>query len=123
MNDSTTTMAQLRDMMRDFVQQREWQNYHTPRNLAVSAAVEAGELLELFQWDDAYPAAASNHERVQLHRQRVGEELADVLMYLMSLANAMNLDVAAAVQAKMQKNNEKYPADKVRGYYERPVPS
>ncbi len=123
MKDTTTTIAQLRDMMRDFVAQREWQRYHTPRNLAVSAAVEAGELLELFQWDDAVPATASNEEREQLHRQRVGEEFAYVLMYLMSLANSLNLDIAAAVQAKMQKNIEKYPADKVRGFYQRPVPS
>jgi NTP pyrophosphatase (non-canonical NTP hydrolase) len=107
-------------MMRDFVEEREWEKFHTPRNLAASVAVEAGELLELFQWLSAEEA----QRRCALDpafRQAVGEEISDVLMYLLSLANAMDLNVGATIYAKMQKNRAKYPADRFRGWFERPL--
>jgi len=121
MHDTTTTVAQLRAVMRDFVQEREWGKYHTPKNLAGSVVVEAGELLELFQWLTAAEAEGRLKDEPAF-KKAVGEELADVLMYLLSLANAADIDVAAAVEAKMEKNRKKYPAEKVRGHYRRPLP-
>ena len=118
--DASATIASLRQMMRDFVAERDWGKYHTPRNLAASAAVEAAELLELFQWLTPQEAVAKSHHDAKF-RQAVGEELADVLMYLMSLANALDLDVASTVHAKMRKNRAKYPSERVRGHYERPL--
>jgi len=121
MDDQTTNIMTLRQMMRDFVAERQWGKYHTPRNLAASTVVEAGELLELFQWLTPEEAADRSHNEPAF-RQAVGEEMADVLMYLMSLANALNLDVAAAIEAKMHKNRKKYPPEAFQGHYRRPLP-
>jgi len=122
LHDETATIGWLRQMMREFLEERNWHKYHLPRNLAASISVEAGELLELFQWitpEEARERCAAD----AAFRKAVGEELCDVLMYCMSLANAMDLDVARTVAAKMQKNREKYPAEKFFGHYERPLGS
>ncbi len=120
-SDAVTTLEDLRGVMRAFVAERKWGKYHTARNLAASVAVEAGELLELFQW--LTPEEAGERARKDAaFRKAVGEEMADVLMYLISLANAMDLDLSRAIEAKMEKNREKYPAEKFRGHYERPLP-
>ena len=121
-SDATTTIEDLRQVMREFVKEREWEKYHTPRNLAVSVSVEAGELLELFQW--LTPEEATNRSvNDPRFRKAVGEEMADVLMYLMSLANAVGVDVASAVESKMAGNRRKYPPEQFRGHYERPLGS
>ena len=119
-SDQTVTIETLKQMMREFVGERDWEKYHTPKNLAASVSVEAAELLELFQW--LTPEEATQRSVNDLRfRQAVGEELADVLMYLISLANALNIDVAQTVAAKMVKNRAKYPPEKVRGHYQRPL--
>lgn len=119
-NDSAATIESLRQMMRDFVAERQWQKYHTPRNLAASISIEAAELLEHFQWlTDAEAAEKSKNDPE--FRHAVGEELADVLMYCMSMANAMGVDISATVAAKMERNRAKYPPEKFQGYYERPA--
>lgn len=118
MNDNETTIAQLRQCVADFIAERDWKQYHRPKNLAMSMAIETAELMEHFQWLD--------HDEVDEHlqrpevRQEVSEEMADVLSYLLSLANATNIDLAAAMEDKMKKNAEKYPADIVRGHYKMP---
>jgi dCTP diphosphatase len=121
--DGQTTVGELREWMRNFVRERAWEKYHSPRNLAASVAVEAGELLELFQW--LTPEEATRRCRPGRgdpdFRKAVGEELSDVLMFLLSLANVLNLDVTATVAAKMEKNRAKYPAERFRGWYERPL--
>ena len=120
MTDNQTTVAELKKLMSAFVKERNWEKFHQPRNLAASVCVEAGELLEHFQWLTAEEAA----ERVKIDaafKTAVGEEMADVLMYLVSLSNAIGLDFAAAVEAKMVKNKLKYPKEKFQGNYERPV--
>jgi NTP pyrophosphatase (non-canonical NTP hydrolase) len=119
-NDSAATIESLRQMMRDFVAERQWQKYHTPRNLAASISIEAAELLEHFQWltDQEAAEKASKDDKF---RHEVGEELADVLMYCMSMANALQIDIAATVSAKMQRNKTKYPPEKFKGHYERPA--
>jgi dCTP diphosphatase len=121
MDDQGTTVMALREMMRGFVKEREWGRYHVPKNLTAALVVEAGELLELFQWltpEEAKERCAND----AAFKNAVGEEMADVLMYLLSLANAIDLDVAAAVEAKMEKNRRKYPPEKFKGKYERPLP-
>ncbi len=107
-------------MMRQFVKERDWEKYHTPRNLAASAMVEAGELLELFQWLTPEEAAYKSFNDKNF-RRAVGEEMSDVLMYLMSLANVMGIEVGETVRKKMEKNKLKYPSDKFKGHYERPI--
>ena len=88
----------------DFINDRDWDQFHSPSNLAKSISIEAGELLECFQWSD---------EDYDL--DEVKDELADVLVYCIDLANKLNLDIDEIIMAKMQKNKEKYPVDKVKG--------
>jgi dCTP diphosphatase len=119
MNDNQTTISDLRSMMAAFIAERKWEKFHTPGNLALSLTVEAGELLELFQW--LTPQEAAERCKEPAFRAALGEEMADVLMYLISLASAANIDLAAAAQDKMAKNRLKYPADEFYGRYQRPA--
>jgi len=115
MSDQTTTIAALRQAMAEFVDARDWRQFHNPKNLAMSIAIEAAELMEHFQWLDLPAAAKIGESPKQL--QQISEELADVLCYTLSLANALEIDVSAAVREKLIKNAAKYPADQFRGKY------
>ena len=118
MNDTQTTVEQLKARMAEFVAQREWQKYHRPKNLVMSMAIETAELMEHFQWvtHEQADELLTNPES----RQAVADEMADVLAFLLSLANCLKLDLAAEFERKMLKNELKYPADEVRGDYKRP---
>lgn len=97
----------VRDELRAFVAEREWAQFHSPENLAKSVAIEAGELLECYQWS---PGASP---------ERVRDELADVLTYCLLLADKLGLDPEAIVLDKLAVTREKYPADKARGKSDR----
>ncbi len=115
MNDAETTVSQLRQVVDRFVAERDWQQFHTPKNLAMSLAVEAAELMEHFQWltpEQSWQVADQLDKKTE-----VGEELSDVLCYLLALANELKLDLAAALEAKMVKNAEKYPVERYRGLF------
>lgn len=101
----------MTQLLRDFSAEREWQRYNTPRNLALALVGEVGEVAELFQWLTDAEAAAPDEQL----RQRVGEEVSDVLAYLLLLADAVGVDVAAAFTAKLAANAEKYPVHLARG--------
>ncbi len=115
MDDSQTTIAQLRDLVRQFVAERDWRQFHTPKNLSMSLAIEAAELMEHFQWLTAEQSQAVATKPDEL--QAVGEELADVACYLLALANELDIDVASAMDDKMRKNAIKYPVETYRGRY------
>ncbi|RPI44480.1 MAG: nucleotide pyrophosphohydrolase [Betaproteobacteria bacterium] len=104
-------LAQLRDALRRFATERDWEQFHTPKNLAIALSVEASELLEHFQWLTAEQSAAPDDETLA----RVREELADVLLYLVRLADRLDVDLLAAARDKMALNARKYPLDKARG--------
>jgi len=106
-SDSTTTMEELKQIVQRFVDERDWRSFHNPKNLAMSLAIEAGELMEHFQWLTLAEAATVAEDAQRKHE--VGEELADCLAYVLSLANAMELDLSDALRAKMIRNAEKYP--------------
>ncbi len=112
--DETTSLKELKELVSSFVAERNWQKYHTPRNLAVSVTLEAAELLEHFQW--APPAEETID---QLKFQEISDELSDVMAYLLSLANVMNIDVASSMRAKMQKNRKKYPTGEFLGTWKK----
>ncbi|MEZ6070176.1 MAG: nucleotide pyrophosphohydrolase [Pirellulales bacterium] len=115
MNDRETTVAECRRLVREFVDERDWRQFHAPKNLAMSLAIEAAELMEHFQWIDA---EASRRLADDPHKLAdVADELADVLCYALALANELDVDVAASLAAKMVKNREKYPVDEYRGRY------
>ncbi len=119
MADQTATVAELRELVADFVAERQWQGYHDPKNLAMSIAIEAAELMEHFQWvkSDELPALLADDKR----RAGVRDEVADILCYVLALANVLELDLAAALRDKMTKNAAKYPADQFRGRYFKPA--
>lgn len=104
-------LRELRDSLRVFAAERDWDQFHSPRNLATALAVEAAELLEPFQWLTEEQSRSLPPET----RAAVEEELADVLLYLVRLADQLDVDLAAAARAKIVRNGEKYPVDKSRG--------
>lgn len=111
MSDSQTTLQELKDRMAAFVRERDWEQFHTPKNLSMSIAIEAAELMEHFQWLTVEQSKALD----AAHLAAIGEELADIVIYSLSLANNLGLDLSRTVIAKMEKNIRKYPSDKVRG--------
>lgn len=105
----TTDLSALRDLIRQFVDERDWAQFHTPKNLAMAMSIEAAEVMEHFQW------LPTGRELTEDKRTAVGHELADVLVYLVRLADVLDIDLPAAVADKMALNRQKYPADRVRG--------
>ncbi|TYO94423.1 nucleotide pyrophosphohydrolase [Desulfallas thermosapovorans] len=110
MSDANTNIQQLKDLVAAFVEERRWSQFHSPKNLSMSIAIEAAELMELFQWDDGTGNA-------DIPRERVREELADVVIYCLSLANATGIDLSKAIQDKVVANAQKYPVDRYLGRY------
>ena len=101
----------LRRKLRQFAAERDWDQFHSPKNLAMALSVEAAELLEHFQWlSDADSAALAPEKQA-----KVREELADVLLYLIRLADKLDIDLATAATDKLNINAEKYPVLKARG--------
>ena len=110
-NDERTPIGEIAAAIRTFNADREWGQFHSPRNLAMALSVEANELLELYLWcSDEGPQPA-----VAAREPRVAEELADVLITLLNLADRAGVDLAAATEAKLSKNAEKYPVEAARG--------
>jgi len=107
MDDNNTTVRHLRELVERFVAERSWHHHHAPKNLSMSLAIEAAELMEHFQWLDVDASRGINANPATL--QAVGEELADVVCYALALANSLGIDVASTVTAKMHKNARKYP--------------
>ena len=118
MPDTTTTVAELRRLLAEFVAEREWQKYHDPKNLSMAIAIETAELMEHFQWarNEELPELLADSDR----RQEIAEEIADIACFLLSLANALNLDLSETIKMKLEKNRAKYPADQFRGNYHKP---
>jgi NTP pyrophosphatase (non-canonical NTP hydrolase) len=114
-DDATTTLAELRQLVADFVAQRDWSQFHSPKNVSMALAIEAAELMEHFQWltTEASRRLADDPEKLA----EIGEELADVVGYSLALANELGLDVSHAIRDKMVKNAQKYPADEYRGRF------
>jgi NTP pyrophosphatase (non-canonical NTP hydrolase) len=108
---TTDPLAELRDRLRTFAAERDWQPFHSPKNLALALSVEAGELLEHFQWmgdEESRRLAVGKHAAVR-------EEVADVFLYLVRLADQLGIDLIAAAHDKIAINARKYPTDRARG--------
>lgn len=113
MPDNTTTFQTLKEAVRQFAAEREWEPFHSPKNLSMGLAVEAAELMEHFLWVDSEPSRQVVNDSARL--EQVADEMADVACYLLTLANVLHLDLSDAIVAKIAKNAIKYPADKFRG--------
>ena len=104
-------LAQLRQRLQAFVRERDWEQFHSPKNLAMAMIVEAAELVEHFQWmteQESRDVAADK-------REQVGQEIADTFIYLLRMSDVLGIDLIDAANAKMDLNAKKYPAEKVRG--------
>ena len=107
MSDQETTVSDLREIVEAFVSERDWHQFHSPKNLSMALAIEAAELMEHFQWltiDESRHATDDADER-----EAIGEELADVISYALAMANQLQLDVSTILRDKMVKNARKYP--------------
>jgi dCTP diphosphatase len=116
--DQTTTVADLRGAVDAFVDARDWHPFHNAKDLAISIAIEAAELLEEFQWHDAGQVAEASADPEA--RERIRQELADVLIYCLSLSNALDIDVSEAIRDKLAISGRKYPAEAYRGRSRKP---
>ena len=105
------SIESLRDRLREFALERDWDQYHTPKNLSMALIAEAAELIEHFQWVNG----EQSHILENKTRISVEEELADILIYLVRISDKLEIDLYQAVERKIKINEKKYPADKVRG--------
>lgn len=110
-NDNKATIQDLKQILKAFVDERDWNQFHTPKNISMSIAIEAAELMEKFQ----FVTQEESKKLVETNRQEIQEEVADVLAYLLSFANACNIDLASAFEDKMKKNAVKYPIELSKG--------
>ena len=106
-----TSLESLRDHLRVFAKARDWDQYHTPKNLSMALIAEAAELVEHFQWVEG----DQSHLLEDKTRRSVEEELADILIYLVRISDKLGIDLYQASERKLEINERKYPADKVRG--------
>ena len=116
MNENSIQVLQT--AVREFRDARNWRQYHSPKNLSMSIAIEAGELMEHFQWLTTVEAMRVALEEPD-KRQAILEELADVFIYSLSLADVLQCDVAHIIREKLAKNEQKYPADSYRGPFDK----
>lgn len=113
LHDSTTTLAELKTRILAFAHERDWEQFHAPKNLSMALAAEAGELMEHFLWVTPEQSHALVKEPVK--RAKIAEELADVVIYALEFANIAQIDVAAAIESKMKANAKKYTVEKSKG--------
>ena len=113
LTDSATTISDLKARVLAFVHERDWEQFHTPKNLSMALAAETGELMEHFLWATPDQSRAIANEPAK--RAKIADELADVVIYAIEFANMTGLDISAAIEAKMVANAKKYPIEKSRG--------
>lgn len=111
--DSSTTLAEIKTRVLAFARERDWEQFHAPKNLSMALAAEAGELMEHFLW--ATPEASRGIAEDAAKRRKIEEELADVVIYALEFSNMTGIDVAAAIERKMAANAAKYPVEKAKG--------
>ncbi|WP_075187127.1 nucleotide pyrophosphohydrolase [Teredinibacter haidensis] len=104
-------LEQIRVYLQGFARDRDWEKFHSPKNLSMAISVEVAELVEHFQWLTEAESQSLNTEK----KQAVADEIADIQLYLVRLADQLNIDIFDSIALKTQKNEQKYPANKVRG--------
>jgi dCTP diphosphatase len=109
MNDNVTVIEALKIAVEQFARERDWAQFHSPKNLAMGLAIEAGELMEHFLWKTTEESEKPDDP------EAVSRELADIFIFTLNLASRLNLDLAAVTERKLAENAQKYPADLSRG--------
>tara|TARA_B100002051_G_scaffold68975_1_gene65469 strand:- start:223 stop:594 length:372 start_codon:yes stop_codon:yes gene_type:complete len=115
MSDKQTTISQLKSLIDSFVDERDWQQFHSPKNLSMSISIESSELMELFQWLSL--EEAKEVMKAGETRENAIDEIADIIIYAIAFCNRNNIDISNAIKQKMEKNKKKYPADKFKGHF------
>ena len=113
---SSVTIPAIQQAVREFRDARDWRQFHSPKNLSMSIAIESAELMEHFQWLTTEESAELARQ-AGASRQEIVEELADILIYCLSLADILNCDVAEIILDKLAKNEAKYPIDRYYGKF------
>lgn len=116
MKDQAVTLADLKRAVLEFAQAREWEQFHSPKNLSMAIAAESAELMEHFLWADSEQSRGIVQGE---KRSRIEEELADVIIFALEFANMADIDLATAIEQKMALNGKKYPVEKARGRSEK----
>ena len=117
LHDSATTVAELRERVLAFVRERDWEQFHAPKNLSMALAAETGELMEHFLWSTPEQSRVVVQDPVKRHK--IEEEIADVVIYALEFANMTGIDVSAAIERKLAVNAKKYPVEKSKGRSEK----
>ena len=115
MNDSNTTITELKKIVEDFVDERDWSQFHNPKNLSMALTIEAGELMDIFKWNTTEDCESMMSEKNI--RQDATDELADIMIYALAFSNRNNINISSAIEKKMIKNRKKYPTEKFRGHF------
>ena len=113
MSDESTTLAEIKARVLAFARERDWEQFHAPKNLSMALAAEAGELMEHFLW--CSPEASKTVAASEAKRGEIEDELSDVVIYAIEFANMTGINLAAAIERKMAANAAKYPVDKAKG--------
>jgi len=114
-NKKQQSLTELQDLIQKFCDEREWDQFHNPKDLSISLALEAAEVLEHFQWKNKDEMAKHSVD----NKDAIAEELADVLYWVLLLSNKLDIDLVSSFQEKMKKNDEKYPVDKAKGSHKK----
>jgi NTP pyrophosphatase (non-canonical NTP hydrolase) len=112
-HDTVTTLQELKKLIKQFVVERDWTQYHTPKNLSMSIAIEAAELMEKFQFVEN----EESFDIVKKHKDEIAHELVDVLGYVINFANVCDIDLSSYFVEKLELNKKKYPVDVAKGSY------
>ncbi len=104
-------IEKLKEQIRKFRDDRDWKQFHNPKDMAISIAIEAGELLEEFQWKDKVGV----EQKVKEERHKIEDEMADIYIYLLEMSDVLGIDLIGAAKKKMTKNELKYPVEKAKG--------
>ncbi|MHA2297148.1 MAG: nucleotide pyrophosphohydrolase [Candidatus Hodarchaeales archaeon] len=113
--DKNTAVLFLKDLVQEFVDNRDWRKFHSPKNLSMSISIEAAELMELFQWLTVEESVKASKKPVVLDKIR--EEIADVMIYCFNFANVTGIDLTTCIIEKITRNEQKYPITKYKGRF------
>ena len=115
MDDRSTTITELKKIVEDFVNERDWAQFHNPKNLSMALAIEASELMDIFKWNTNQEGESMMSEKNT--RQDATDELADIMIYALAFSNRNNINISSAIEKKMIKNRKKYPTEKFKGHF------
>ena len=109
--ESHSKLEAIKERLREYTKEREWEQFHSPKNLSMALSVESSELLEIFQWKTEEASFKLSEQELE----NTADELADIFVYCLMISDKLGVDLLTATEAKITKNEQKYPAEKVRG--------